>query len=896
MAVVVLPSTYRDGTATVAANGVTVTGTGTLWTNSIIAGDFFGTHKGFPIRILSVDSDSQLTLAYAWPGAAQTNAAYEIMLQSDVGRMQETSRELLQKMQSGNLDALAGLNGLPDTIPYFLGPGAMGLYTKQQLTNGARFDVQVPDIAGRAAYDAQAAGYAVLVSNVGDGRAAIYTKKSPTSGDWSTAAYITGPVGATGPVGMNWRNGWNAANTYAINDGVYWLGSSWIAITAGLGSTNGAPSIANSGNWRQMTLGFNILGTYNPATTYYRTDSVLYNGSTWQVLPSVASTVGNAPPNLPTTSNAWWQLIAQKGADGTGVGDMLKATYDPTNIALDAFNQNNHYGNDPFTVGTVAALQALDTTKHTCAFLAVISGSRNGLFIWSPGDYSARVAADTAQGIFIKANAIAATSGAWVRAEVAFFSNSWKVGWFGVNPNNTPVNNTTNLNAALALAVMQDSAIEFPAGIHQFSAKITISTAFNLVLFSNAIKECELQWTASNGGIDLTFTDPLQPPTIRGLNFTTTIAGGGTALKVTGTALASATLAGPLIEDVDCRGKTVASTYWTQGIYLKLCWYPRVIRPDIKGMDDTTSPFDMTEGIYCEDCQAPFIRDVTIFHCEHAIYATGSLHGEGLSVIGGEIVGVSEGIRWNLGAVKPSIVISDLHINAYVNCVNLNNVYQITIHDCLFYKTHLSTSNWYGVQLTNCAQVNIHDMNFSTAGLIDTTPGVSTPVALVNSHDCRITNCLAFGWLTPNSSFVLLANSTTADNVMDGLTIANDGSRSNFVGFAGIVSSPGPNTFRNCVPDVNAQMASGDTTPDVGNLSSPVLEYTGGAVSVTTFDNPKTGQEFTLFCNTGSSVLTLVNNATGTGLIVKGGNFLMPAGSCVHFKYHGSLWREMWRS
>ena len=65
---VTLPSVYQDGTATVQANGAVVTGQSTLWGNSVLPGDFFGVHKGYAIRILSVDSNTQLTLANPWPG------------------------------------------------------------------------------------------------------------------------------------------------------------------------------------------------------------------------------------------------------------------------------------------------------------------------------------------------------------------------------------------------------------------------------------------------------------------------------------------------------------------------------------------------------------------------------------------------------------------------------------------------------------------------------------------------------------------------------------------------------------------------------------------------------------------------------------------------------------
>jgi hypothetical protein len=196
---VTLPSVYQDGTATVINGGTVVTGQSTLWINAVLPGDFFGVHTGDPIRILSVDSNIQLTLANPYPGASQTEAHYEIMLQSDNGRMQETSRQLLETLSSGNNYAFSQLSGLPDTLPMFTGPGAMTLVTKAELVSGVRYDVQVDTLADRATYDGEAIGFTVLVSDVGDGRSALYSKASLAAGDWSDPAYLTGPAGVAGP-------------------------------------------------------------------------------------------------------------------------------------------------------------------------------------------------------------------------------------------------------------------------------------------------------------------------------------------------------------------------------------------------------------------------------------------------------------------------------------------------------------------------------------------------------------------------------------------------------------------------------------------------------------------------------------------------------------------------
>ncbi|ANV26901.1 pyocin knob domain-containing protein [Agrobacterium pusense] len=109
---------YNTGTATVAANSKTVTGTGTNWLSAvggltaIKAGDKFGIHVGRPIIIASVDSNTQLTLEDNWPGPAQTNAAYKIELTNPDVIAVEAMRRLLGSLGSG---VLYGLSQLPST-------------------------------------------------------------------------------------------------------------------------------------------------------------------------------------------------------------------------------------------------------------------------------------------------------------------------------------------------------------------------------------------------------------------------------------------------------------------------------------------------------------------------------------------------------------------------------------------------------------------------------------------------------------------------------------------------------------------------------------------------------------------------------------------------------------
>ena len=318
---------YGDGMATVAVGSRTVTGTDTGWLTEVAGltpikvGDKFGIHVGRPIVIEQIISDTELLLADDWPGPAQNDAPYKVELTSPTIAAVEAMRRLLASLSNGNLDSLAEITVGTDDIPVGIGPGVFGTVNKYSLKDGVQFNVAVPDLAGRAAYNGAAAGYRVLVANIGDGRSALYIKNSATSGDWSVPYYITGPVG---PAGVRQRGNYSAGTAYAALDLVQYGGSTWIAKVSTTG--NAPPTLPTTENtqWllfaRSGTAGVVDRGAYSSATAYAANDIVLNNGSTWLALQP---TTGNAPPVLPTESNAYWRLLARKGTDGTGTGDVV---------------------------------------------------------------------------------------------------------------------------------------------------------------------------------------------------------------------------------------------------------------------------------------------------------------------------------------------------------------------------------------------------------------------------------------------------------------------------------------------------------------------------------------------------------------------------------------------
>lgn len=208
---------YLDGTASVSTGSALVTGHGTAWKIALVEGGSFSL-AGLSVPILSVDSDTSLTLAYDWPGNTLEEARYAI------------ARETSQAIRAAWInDRLAQFHQKPWGIGVL--PDGRGTLAERNALNPMPFD-----------------NYCWLRVEV-DQPAELYFK---VPSGWLGPFRLSGEVGPVGPAGvLRWRTeGWNNTASYQVNDGLAHNGTSYRAYVAHEASPATQPGVG--ANWQSV--------------------------------------------------------------------------------------------------------------------------------------------------------------------------------------------------------------------------------------------------------------------------------------------------------------------------------------------------------------------------------------------------------------------------------------------------------------------------------------------------------------------------------------------------------------------------------------------------------------------------------------------------------------------
>jgi nitrous oxidase accessory protein NosD len=174
------------------------------------------------------------------------------------------------------------------------------------------------------------------------------------------------------------------------------------------------------------------------------------------------------------------------------------------------------------------------------------------------------------------------------------------------------------------------------------------------------------------------------------------------------------------IDDLEIKGDNPATHFWANGIVLTDEWNSRITNCLIKGLDDSTSPFDMGPGIHlirCNDCR---VLSNHIYHAEYGIRMLSDVpsYGDGALIQDNRIVGVTYGVYITGSNVVAQVGICYNHINANGACITLDSCSYTPIVGNLLFKTHTSTLNdWSCILLTGTSNDNaISGNNMSTPG------------------------------------------------------------------------------------------------------------------------------------------------------------------------------------
>jgi len=231
-------------------------------------------------------------------------------------------------------------------------------------------------------------------------------------------------------------------------------------------------------------------GTLTPATFY--ADNALS-------IPLGTSITANAAGRFPTAyqnGDTPFRLIL-KDEEGATLDD------------IDPFYFGQVYGSSIPPVATRALLAVIPGSANSMRYLS--ESGREGIFVWDSANLSAKVSADTAQGIYVAPSSdTTGASGAWVRE----YDGRINVKWFGALGDGVT-------NDAAAIQAAEDfiynanggGTLYFPAAIYQCTAQITKRPFVNWE--GDGRTRTVLRWPASHTG--------------HGLRLNSGLNGGGTA-------------------------------------------------------------------------------------------------------------------------------------------------------------------------------------------------------------------------------------------------------------------------------------------------------------------------------------------------------------------------------
>lgn len=387
------------------------------------------------------------------------------------------------------------------------------------------------------------------------------------------------------------------------------------------------------------------------------------------------------------------------------------------------------------TVSSRTALKALSTTEYQAVTLN--EGDRSGQFVWRSGDFATLITADTQEAIYIKADAIASTAGAWVRVNWSEIDPRW----FGVAVDVASDQNTA-MQACFDLTEILAVPIKLPSGRIQLSTRLDYDGG--LAMSGTSTRDSELYWVSSSGStgidVDLGSSGGLrQTCQLRSLSLLTATVGTGTAISIQDATPLDRVNPSVMIRDVLISGATNPNNDgWHTGILTDGCQAVFIDSAHIWGRQSGSAVYTSQYGIRCINAIAnsphPTEAQITNSVIKQLAIAIHVDDIEGFVASGNQIVSVNTGIE-AIGLLEyPDVRISDNYINADLSIIVIDKMYEATISGNLLYN-QLQTATATGIEIKGAAKFfNIYGNTFENYS----TDYATTSVKITSGSEGRI--------------------------------------------------------------------------------------------------------------------------------------------------------------
>ncbi|TPM41534.1 hypothetical protein [Mesorhizobium sp. B2-3-4] len=510
------------------------------------------------------------------------------------------------------------------------------------------------------------------------------------------------------------------------------------------------------------------------------------SGTTFRLLSDQASAAIQAAAEAAASAAATSAAAAAASAAAINLPSPVASTLlvrNPANSAYDPkpFPEVRNLLATASYVATRTALKALDTTKDATVHLT--ENGREGMFVWRAGDFSALIALDTQEGVWLKADAIAANAGAWVRQHEGELLPEW----FGA------VGNAVANDRA---AVLGSLAFGFPvllSRVYAIGSAMTLNNKSVSIRGTGQYISGLLDTGVAAGAyvLSITNTDYTNPVSLRDFSILTDQATVSRGLNVAFGVFDGEFNRLPfrlLMENMEIRGRAVdingrLTKGFARGVTLKNVIRPQITNVVVAGRGDgllqanntymdkgweLLSDYHATDPYQRASPTDPVFRDCHVYSADKGWSIDG--HWEGL--IFDHCVSVLVNYCWYAeannppgtgGIAYPWIVFDNCHGNFFYEGIHIKEYFDVRLTKPLLYKWSVAPVGFVStaINLINCPRVDI-----DAPGLVNLTNGIDNQ----QLNGIYMDGCLGGSIRRPQFSGVTygvqLANAT-ADVVYD---------------------------------------------------------------------------------------------------------------------------------